>query len=660
MAQSVGRSRWLVATLVAIAVLFSQQLAGARAATSAFTEDAAVQPDSEPVVGGFVNSGSGGIGLARYGTSGDLDQSFAFNGRSVVADALANSPFGGIDIQRDGKIVTATLAVGGGIRLHRFLSSGVADSGFGSGGALTVPGSAIAPGVTFTAVRAVHALRSGKLLVAGGCQCGTASQPVVIRLLPSGQVDSTFGSAGSIVVPYPDSSTTREGEFTAITVDAAGDIYLTGGAKFHGSDGPVVLARLTPGGVLDTSFGSGGVTVTDFPTPAGDPVDKAEGLGISLRPGGGAVIAADNWYAHSTNNTVVEQAQLLAAYSRTGQLDPSFGGSGYVRLADSGAPTASCPLSGFATDSVAVRSSGEVVTFGSSLCAATGNFALATFSATGQLQAVNGGIASTQGIESAATATDPSGRVLGAGTSTVSGSETDFFVARFGSNGMLDTSFCGTGFNTTSFDDLSMLGSNCGVGPQPPTGTGGAGNVGGGGSGDPPAVVDDPNNGGCAASKQSPIDPNDAPQWTQEAANATAGQFTVDRLIDLLNDSPHLGLFLQAYKYGTGINGIVHWFTQTKELVARWQDLPCRAAFINDLDDPDINPSSSQILENDLVGLSNGNISWSGLPWSEKVDPLNLEIAECALSHNGQVTNCAGEEVIAKMAVPLIMAWWGS
>jgi uncharacterized delta-60 repeat protein len=656
------RPRRLAVTLAVLALTAVPTVA--RADTFDSPRAVASQSDGKIVVAGL-SGGQADFALARVNPDGTLDSTFGTNGRVVTN--FGNPPStqaSAVAVQRDGKIVAAGLATAGGTPLARYRPDGTLDPTFGSGGTEKLDpdlfdGSDLYP-------TAITVLRTGRILVAGfACTSGCNPRTLfILRLNPNGTIDPTFGSAGEATLG---NSLTTYGYFPpAFGVDESGRIYVAAGTYPTPSNGypdRFLIARFGPAGHLDSSFGQGGTVETAMSPRAPGIVQNAAANHLAIRPGGGIyVLGGYRWQPASGGNPV--DTGVLLAYHEDGSLDANFGTGGRVEVG-------STPISGFEGSTfriylptgVVASSAGVFVSGWADSPSTNTDIGLAKYTSDGTLEhfSQSGFTSSNENDDPFSLTEAPGGRVVAAAEyGCCSPPRFDFELAAYNSNGTLDTSFCTTGLTTIDFTDLNALGTNCGVGPPPPTGSGGAGNVGGGGSGDPPAVVDEPDNSGCAAPSQPPIDPNDPPQWVKDAAADTAGQFTDEALSQLLNQSPHLSLFLQAYKFGSGVGHILHWFTETKELVARWQDRPCRAAYINDLDDPNINPSSSDILENDLVGLSNGSNSWSSLDWSEKTDELNLEIAECALSHNGQVTNCAGEEAINKLAVPLIMAWWGT
>ena len=144
-----------------------------------------------------------------------------------------------------------------GSELARYTTAGRLDAGFGSGGRVRTP--EIDPAGGF----GVAIQDDGRIVVAGGS--GKGKDPnyssldnfVVARYLPDGRLDRGFGSGGTVVTRL------RGGGTSAVAIQRDGRIVAIGGAgKIVSSFG---LARYTGDGRLDSSFGSGGKVISDFP-----------------------------------------------------------------------------------------------------------------------------------------------------------------------------------------------------------------------------------------------------------------------------------------------------------------------------------------------------------------------------------------------------------
>jgi len=152
--------------------------------------DAAVQPDGRIVVGGYAGYSFSlpnspqrpDYALVRYNADGSLDASFDEDGKSTSAGICTGSGpclTGDLALQTDGKILLA------GGQVARFHRDGSLDSAFGREGRA-------APDLH---ARSVLVQPDGRIVAAGGA-AAPRGDFAVARLLPSGQRDRSFGTAG--------------------------------------------------------------------------------------------------------------------------------------------------------------------------------------------------------------------------------------------------------------------------------------------------------------------------------------------------------------------------------------------------------------------------------------------------------------------------------
>jgi uncharacterized delta-60 repeat protein len=369
----------------------------------------------------------GDFTLARYTTSGRLDRSFGKGGKVVTSFgardvAIANS----IAIRPDGKIVAAGWAnippkryteVAGA----RYTGAGKLDRTFARNGKLlTYFGSRGPAGASALAIQA-----DGKLVVAG-----TSSGFALARYTQRGRLDRSFGRGGEVVTNFGGASSLAQAYATAIQPD--GKIVVAGGAT--PSDRVQIkfaLARYTPQGTLDRSFGNRGRVVTKvgvFDTEAVALVIQADG---KLVVTGKAVAGRGVGFA-------------LVRYSADGKLDPSFGRGGITY----GAGTAWA---------LAIQRDGKLVTAGSAM-GRYRKFSLARFFEDGSLDEGFGqsGRVRTDfraGAIASAVVVQPDGKIAAAGTVAYR----DVALARYTSGGKLDGSFGSGGKVRTDFGSVGAI-----------------------------------------------------------------------------------------------------------------------------------------------------------------------------------------------------------
>jgi uncharacterized delta-60 repeat protein len=202
-----------------------------------------------------------------------------------------------VAIDASGRIVTAG-QLSNTIGVFRFDAAGRLDTSFGSGGHVsTLVG-------TFARATAVAVQPDGRMVVAGATNPragSTESDAVVVRYLPTGALDPSFGTR-----------TFADGDFTAATgvaVDAEGRIVVVGL-----SHDDVLVLRYLPDGTLDPTFGTAGRVATDVTGG----LDVANAVAID---GAGRIVVVGTSQSASQGTG---QGGFVVRYLPTGALDPSF------------------------------------------------------------------------------------------------------------------------------------------------------------------------------------------------------------------------------------------------------------------------------------------------------------------------------------------------
>jgi uncharacterized delta-60 repeat protein len=348
---------------------------------------------------------------ARLPLAGDLDPTFGNGG-------VSQSPLPGVDgiaLQPDGKIV-----VGDGSALLRYLPDGSLDPSFGTGGqSETVVGAG--------PFGALALQPDGRIVVAGGNNYGpTPNQFTLARYDSNGSLDPSFGTDGTTTTVIPaslDASWTPWGaRVAALAVLPDGKVLTAGSARWHAGfyeqAGGFVLARYTPAGSLDPTFGDGGIVET-FGWDAAL-------SGMVVLPDGKIVATGTIDGGHPDYPTKI----AIAGYEPDGSLDSPFSEPPtYGRL--SGGPAA--------------LQHGKIVVAGSIRHYKQTFPVVARYGTDGLLDKTFGrhGYAEFQRTQFApgAVVTQNDGKILVAGYSNSGGT-----VLRLLPNGRLDPSFGGRGF----------------------------------------------------------------------------------------------------------------------------------------------------------------------------------------------------------------------
>jgi uncharacterized delta-60 repeat protein len=249
------------------------------------------------------------------------------------------------------------------------------------------------------------------------------------RVTPStgGLLDPSFGSGGQVLTSFSNNYDSAN----AVAVQPDGKIVVAGSTKVTGSSTgfDFLVARYNANGTLDTGFGTGGHTATDFSKGS----DIAYALAFQPQASGPSKILA------AGSAVVANSADIaLARYNANGSLDTTFGSKGKVTTNLGGNESGRA---------MAVDGAGRILVLSSSsvLLRYTANGALdITFGNHGQVVTPTGG----NGPQSIALQAD--GKIVLGGTRTDPATGTpEFAVARFTANGTLDTAFGSGGLVTT-------------------------------------------------------------------------------------------------------------------------------------------------------------------------------------------------------------------
>src|SRR5215471_5387552 len=237
-----------------------------------------------------------------------------------------------------------------------------------------------------------------------------------------GDLDTTFGSGGIVITDFGGDDVA-----TSVALQSDGKI-VAAGRTLVGGVSSFALGRYNSDGSLDTTFGTGGKVTTD---------SLGDAFALSIRSDGKIVVAGGR--TQSPSNFA------LARYNSDGSLDSTFGSGGKVERTD---------FSGLFV-ALVLQPDGKIVVAGGK----NGDFVLVRYNGDGSLDTTfgSGGTLTTdfsgRDDEAYALAIQSDGKIVAAGrTTTTSGSVmSDFALARYNSDGSLDASFGTGGKVTTAF-----------------------------------------------------------------------------------------------------------------------------------------------------------------------------------------------------------------
>ncbi len=169
---------------------------------------------------------------------------------------------------------------------------------------------------------------NGNILVTGLSAALLGVNMAVLRLTPNGMLDPTFGVGGLFLI----TSTAGAAPFgfdqgNGITIDANGNIVVTGNSLNANPDLDMAVWRILPNGMLDPAFGGGnGFIVHDDAAGGNNPgMNNDAGFNIACDANGNILVTGNSTNAAGDTDMVVWR--LLP----NGMLDPAFGGgNGFV------------------------------------------------------------------------------------------------------------------------------------------------------------------------------------------------------------------------------------------------------------------------------------------------------------------------------------------
>jgi len=322
--------------------------------------DLAEQADGDLVLAGTSRQVTGAdtldyVALTRLdGATGALDAAFGSGGRVYFLPGLTATNGGGgvgraVAIQPgDQKIVVAGTWQSGPqqasqVFVARLDPDGTLDDGFGTDGVVLLTPA----GVTDPVANAVALRSDGSIVVAGSATVGEDEDAAAVGFIAGlDEAGDPIPGFTDTVVPNPLAPDGDGFSFNALAI-LAGDVILAAGGG-----GDLTLARFTSAGVLDATFGTGGIASFNyftFDTATGTTESDDAITELALQDDG-RILFAGRAIAGGTRG-------ILGRATGAGEIDATFGSGGYAPLApeaSNGVPTG-----------LGIRPSGDIVLSGS-------------------------------------------------------------------------------------------------------------------------------------------------------------------------------------------------------------------------------------------------------------------------------------------------------
>jgi uncharacterized delta-60 repeat protein len=379
-----------------------------------------------------------GVGIA-LAAPGDLDP--GFNGSGLLSLNIGNqgSSANAVVQQSDGKLVlagygTLNSADHADFVAVRVTADGTLDGSFSTDGVARANfGDIPVFGGSYDFARAVIQQTDGKLVLAGTtAQIFDTDDIALARFNADGTLDSTFGDGG---LARLDIGSTNDIAFSLIQQDD--DKLVIAGAAISGGFYRQVFARFNANGTLDTTFGTGGTTLTNFGEGSGSWAND-----IAQQPDGKLVAIGQVSELASRDFSIVR-------LSENGVLDPLFDGDGILAIDFDGNEDVATTVALQADDAIVAAgftTSAEGRVSAALLRVNADGSPDNSFGIAGKAVIDMGGQSLLNSI-----AVQADGRLIATGTRFGADGGQDMILARFNSDGALDTSYGIDGVATADF-----------------------------------------------------------------------------------------------------------------------------------------------------------------------------------------------------------------
>jgi uncharacterized delta-60 repeat protein len=388
--------------------------------------------------------------VARINADGSPDTAFSGDGKETISFGGNGHLASDIDLQSDGKIVVSG-TFGSEFAIARLTTAGALDTSFdGDGKVTTAPALPLGLGITHIDMQA-----DGKIVVAGeGSVLGLGSGAFgVVRLSTDGSLDSAFSGDGKQTVEVVAGA--EQGAEDVVVLDS-GKLFLSG---YAGHD--FAAASLNTDGSLNTAFSSDGKQTTDVARG----LDSARD--VVVQPDGKIVVSGQaSWGIGYSASPYV----AFARYNSNGTLDTSFSGDGLLSQSDLMSGPGPAPAIFGTAQALALQLDGKIVSVGD--LEGTGEMRVARLNSNGTYDTSFDGdgqrVLKLLGTSSAARdlVIQPDGKIV----VLVQLNSSELALARFNSDGSLDTTFSGDGIIEVGVDDIggfNTAGSTSALALQP-------------------------------------------------------------------------------------------------------------------------------------------------------------------------------------------------
>ena len=282
------------------------------------------------IAGQSLGSGSNDADMViwKYTSAGVLDGTFG-NGGIVTNNSAAGGDYNdcasSIYVDGSGNVFVAgwsARVVGDQeMTVWKYTSAGVLSGTFGGGDGIFTNGSAAgSAGNDYGKSLAVDA--SGNIYVCGHSVNSSGNYDMVIwKLTSAGVLDASFGGGDGIVTHHNAAGGNSSDQSACIKLDSTGNIYVIGQSQNSSGNADLVIWKYTAAGVLDSTFGNGGVIVKD-----GIAGGNGNDAGMSLALASDGKIVATGWSLDASGDSCM----VVLRFNADGTPDTTFGNQGVI------------------------------------------------------------------------------------------------------------------------------------------------------------------------------------------------------------------------------------------------------------------------------------------------------------------------------------------
>jgi uncharacterized delta-60 repeat protein len=284
----------------------------------------------------------------------------------------------------------------------------------------------------------------GKIVVAGGAADGPAFDDfAVARYNSDGSLDNSFSGDGRVLTNIFGRTASADW-VRGVALQTDGKVVVVGYTNQSGSDSyGLAVVRYNSDGSLDSTFSGDGV-VTKYVTSG---TRNLFGNAVAIQPDGKILVAGD---INCVDKYTAGYCTLLARFNSDGSFDTAFDAAFFARASDNSTQGAA---------GLALQGDGGILVAGTRDSGGGDGFAVARYTADGSRDTSFG----TDGVATAFISTEvgsrdsgtsialqPDGKIIVAGTTYTLSANNHFGVARFLSDGRIDTGFGASGVLTTN------------------------------------------------------------------------------------------------------------------------------------------------------------------------------------------------------------------